>query len=83
MINLPWNNYTKDTSDLKKVKSILDSSHYALDEVKERIHCEVKKRIINNYSFILCFSNETNKIILTIGDVVMGFFENKYIFNYK
>ena len=29
MINLPWNHYTKDTDDLNKVKSILDSSHYA------------------------------------------------------
>ena len=30
MLNLPWNNYTKDTNDLVKVKDILDSSHYAL-----------------------------------------------------
>ena len=37
MIHLPWNHYTKDTSDLVKVKGILDSSHYALEEVKDRI----------------------------------------------
>ena len=56
MLNLPWNNYTKDTTDLKKVKSILDSSHYALDEVKERIleYLAVKQNTNNLRSPILC-----------------------------
>ena len=35
MISLPWNHYTKDNDDLVKVKSILDSSHYSLEEVKK------------------------------------------------
>ena len=37
MLNLPWHKFTKDNNNLNKVKDILDSSHYALDEVKERI----------------------------------------------
>ncbi len=56
MINLPWNHYTKDTNDLVKVKSILDSSHYALEEVKDRIleYLAVKQNTNNLRSPILC-----------------------------
>lgn len=56
MVNLPWNNYTKDTEDLVKVKSILDSSHYALEEVKDRIleYLAVKQNTNNLRSPIIC-----------------------------
>ena len=56
MISLPWNHYTKDTDDLNKVKTILDSSHYALEEVKDRIleYLAVKKNTNNLRSPILC-----------------------------
>ena len=56
MINLPWNHYTRDTDDLNKVKSILDSSHYALEEVKDRIleYLAVKQNTNNLRSPILC-----------------------------
>lgn len=56
MIYLPWNNYTKDTNDLVKVKSILDSSHYSLEEVKNRIleYLAVKQNTNNLRSPILC-----------------------------
>jgi ATP-dependent Lon protease len=37
MIELPWNEYTKDNFDLKRAKKILDSDHSGLDKVKERI----------------------------------------------
>lgn len=56
MIHLPWNHYTKDTDDLNKVKQILDSSHYALEEVKDRIleYLAVKQNTNNLRSPILC-----------------------------
>ena len=56
MINLPWNNYTKDTDDLVKVKKILDSSHYGLEEVKDRIleYLAVKQNTNNLRSPIIC-----------------------------
>ncbi len=56
LINLPWNNYTKDNDDLVKVKSILDSSHYALEDVKERIieYLAVKQNTNSLRSPILC-----------------------------
>ena len=56
MLNLPWNNYTKDNNDLVKVKNILDSSHYALDDVKDRIleYLAVKQNTNNLRSPIIC-----------------------------
>jgi ATP-dependent Lon protease len=37
LLDIPWQDYTKDNFDLKKVKKILDDDHYGLDDVKERI----------------------------------------------
>ena len=37
LLDLPWNELTKDNFDLKKVKKVLDNDHYGLDEVKDRI----------------------------------------------
>ena len=56
MLNLPWKKYTKDESSIKKVKESLDASHYALDEVKERIleYLSVKQNTNNLRSPILC-----------------------------
>lgn len=36
-LELPWNTFTKDRVDLKKAQKILDSDHYGLTKVKERI----------------------------------------------
>jgi len=37
MLDLPWETYTEDNFDLKKVIRILDEDHYGLKDVKERI----------------------------------------------
>ena len=56
MLNLPWEKYTKDVSDLNKVKHTLDSSHYGLDDVKSRIleYLAVKQNTNNLRSPIIC-----------------------------
>lgn len=56
MLHLPWNVYTKDTTDLVKVESILNASHHALTEVKSRIleYLAVKQNTNNLRSPILC-----------------------------
>ena len=36
-LDLPWDSYTKDNFDLRKVKKILDEDHFGLEDVKERI----------------------------------------------
>ena len=45
LIDLPWNVFTKDYEDIKKVRDKLDESHYGLDNVKNRIieYLAVKK----------------------------------------
>jgi len=37
MVDLPWNEYTKDNFDLKRAQKILDTDHFGLEKVKERI----------------------------------------------
>ncbi len=37
VLELPWGVYTKDRLSIKQAKTILDSEHYGLEEVKERI----------------------------------------------
>ena len=56
MVNLPWKNYTHDTDDLVKVKNILDSSHYGLEEAKDRIleYLAVKQNTNDLRSPIIC-----------------------------
>lgn len=37
MVNLPWNEFTKDDLDLKRAQRILNKDHYGMEKVKERI----------------------------------------------
>jgi ATP-dependent Lon protease len=37
LLDLPWEDYTKDNFNLKRTKKILDTDHYGLEKVKERI----------------------------------------------
>ncbi|MGJ8666145.1 MAG: endopeptidase La [Patiriisocius sp.] len=37
LLDLPWNEFSKDKFDLKRAKKILDRDHYGLDDVKKRI----------------------------------------------
>ena len=37
VLDLPWNEYSKDKFDLKRAEKILDRDHYGLEDVKRRI----------------------------------------------
>ncbi|GAA0890852.1 endopeptidase La [Fulvivirga kasyanovii] len=37
LLELPWNEYTKDNFDLKRARKILDKDHFGMEKVKERI----------------------------------------------
>ena len=56
MLSLPWGIYTKDEKDLDKCEEILNSTHYGLNKVKERIieYIAVNKLSKANKSPILC-----------------------------
>lgn len=56
LVDLPWNEYTKDNYDLKRAQRILDRDHYGLEKVKERIleHLAVLKLKNNMKAPIIC-----------------------------
>jgi ATP-dependent Lon protease len=37
LLELPWNEYSKDFIDLKKARKVLDNDHFGLEKVKDRI----------------------------------------------
>ncbi|MCR4774223.1 MAG: endopeptidase La [Prevotella sp.] len=37
LVNLPWNEFTKDDLDLIRARKVLDKEHYGMEKVKERI----------------------------------------------
>ncbi|MCD6200607.1 MAG: endopeptidase La [Bacteroidales bacterium] len=56
LLDLPWEEYTKDNFDLKRAEKILNKDHYGLEKVKERIleHLAVLKLKGDMKSPILC-----------------------------
>lgn len=47
ILEMPWNIYTKDKTDLKKAQKQLDKDHYGLKKVKERILETIAVRVLN------------------------------------
>lgn len=56
LINVPWKAQSKVRLDLAKAEEILDSDHYGLEEVKERIleYLAVQKRVKKLKGPVLC-----------------------------
>ncbi len=56
ILNLPWNETTKETFDLAKAEKILNEDHYGLQKVKERIleYLAVRKNAPEEKATILC-----------------------------
>jgi len=56
MINVPWKKRTKIQNDLHKAESVLESDHFGLRDVKERIleYLAVQKRVKKLKGPILC-----------------------------
>lgn len=56
LLDLPWNEFSKDNFDLKRAERILDKDHYGLEKVKDRIleHLAVLKLKGDMKSPIIC-----------------------------
>ncbi len=56
LLDLPWNEFTKDNFDLKRAQRVLDKDHFGLDKVKQRIieYLAVLKLKHNMKAPILC-----------------------------
>ena len=56
ILDLPWNKYSDDVSDITAIRNTLDKSHYGLDKIKDRIteYVAAKKRNPELKSPIIC-----------------------------
>jgi ATP-dependent Lon protease len=81
MLELPWNEFTADSYDLKKAKKILDHDHYGMDKVKERIleYLAVLKLKGDMKSPILCFVGPPGIGKTSLGRSIANAIGRKYV----
>jgi ATP-dependent Lon protease len=81
MLDLPWNDYTKDLYDLKKAKKVLDHDHYGMDKVKERLleYLAVLKLKGDMKSPILCFVGPPGIGKTSLGRSIANAIQRKYV----
>jgi ATP-dependent Lon protease len=81
MLDLPWEDYTKDQYDLKKSKKVLDNDHYGMDKIKERIleYLAVLKLKGDMKSPILCFVGPPGIGKTSLGKSIANAINRKYV----
>ena len=81
MLDLPWEEYTADSYDLKKAKKILDKDHYSMDKIKERIleYLAVLKLKGDMKSPILCFIGPPGIGKTSLGKSIAAAINRKYV----
>src|ERR1700755_666055 len=81
MLELPWEDYTADSYDLKRAKKILDHDHYGMDKVKERIleYLAVLKLKGDMKSPILCFVGPPGIGKTSLGRSIASAIGRKYV----
>ena len=81
LLDLPWNSYTQDNLDLINARHVLDSDHFGLEEVKERIleHLAVLKLKGDLKSPILCLYGPPGVGKTSLGRSVAKALDRKYV----
>lgn len=81
LIDLPWNEYTKDKFDLKKAQKVLDRDHFGLKDVKKRIieHLAVLKLKGDMKSPILCLYGPPGVGKTSLGKSIAEALGRKYV----
>ncbi len=81
LLDLPWNEYTKDNFNLERAKNILDKDHYGLEQVKDRIleHLAVLKLKGDLKSPILCLYGPPGVGKTSLGKSVARALNRKYV----
>ncbi len=80
LLDIPWNEYTKDKFDMKSAEKILDRDHFGLDGVKERIleHLAVLKLKGDLKSPIICLHGPPGVGKTSLGKSVAEALGRKY-----
>jgi ATP-dependent Lon protease len=81
MLDLPWDEYTEDSYDLKKAKKVLDHDHYGMQKIKERIleYLAVLKLKGDMKSPILCFVGPPGIGKTSLGKSIAAAIQRKYV----
>jgi len=81
MLELPWNEFTKDNFNLNRAVKILDRDHFGLEKVKERIleHLAVLKLKGDMKSPILCLVGPPGVGKTSLGRSVSDALGRKYV----
>ena len=81
MLDLPWEDYTADSYDLKKARKVLDHDHYGMHKIKERIleYLAVLKLKGDMKSPILCFVGPPGIGKTSLGKSIAHAIARKYV----
>ena len=81
IVGLPWNEFTEDDFKQSKAQKVLDSDHYGLDAVKDRIleYLAVLKLKNNMRSPILCLVGPPGVGKTSLGKSIANAVSRKYI----
>lgn len=81
LLDLPWNEYSKDSFDLNNARKVLDRDHYGLEKIKDRIieHIAVLKLKGDMKSPILCFAGPPGVGKTSLGRSIAEAIGRKYV----
>jgi ATP-dependent Lon protease len=81
LVDLPWNEHTKDNFNLKRAKKILDADHFGLEKVKDRIieYLAVLKMKNNMKAPILCLYGPPGVGKTSLGKSIAKCLGRKYV----
>lgn len=81
LLEIPWNENTKDNFNLKRAKEVLDEDHFGIEKVKNRIleHLAVLKLKKDMKSPILCFFGPPGVGKTSLGKSIAKALGRKYV----